>query len=556
MPVDALPDKFQDYAKKDAEATYYAWHSMIEGVDLSHLYSEPLQTATALALAELDQTGTRVDTAEALRLLPMFEKDMPELEAALIEAGLAREGVSDIVTDKMESLDEAADTFGEWVIDTGTDAPSIWHPYTGHERWDRCRVRVFKTKKRVEVSFGNRSFHLNFNAIRDRLQEVADKHKLRPPKTDKGYLSMEADWWEDRLPADADDLRTWQKRQKLEKILNTYLRLYSQVDRVFANWNVLGARSGRMSCASPNIQNIPKRKHGIRSVFVPDEGKVFVIADYCAQEMYTLAEVMSQMGIEGPLLRAIEDGIDLHKNTVYLMNGTPLSEVTKADRQAAKAYNFGFPGGLGPASFREYAKANYGVEMTLDEAKQGKRRFMRAYPDIAEYISRMQTDLDAGLIRHSQRGCAQWAQIMGLEWPCSRLDLKRAMLDHESRGIRQVIHNAERSLVVSLPSGRVRKGCVFTEGANTGFQGFASDVSKLGVVKCWLAGLEVKLVVHDEIGVQCLPEEVEETARLLEKCMLDSFIELCPRSGPYAKVEVEAPLERWGAATDKEGQKV
>jgi hypothetical protein len=504
-------------------------------------------------LAELDQTGTRVDTAEALRLLPMFEKDMPELEAALIEAGLARDGVSEQVHTQYPSLSDVPEQYQDFT-------PSIWHINGENEA---VRVTRYKTKDHVKLSTGVRSFHLNFNAfhlnfnaIRDRLQEVADKHKLRPPKTDKGYLSMEADWWEDRLPADADDLRTWQKRQKLEKILNTYLRLYSQVDRVFANWNVLGARSGRMSCASPNIQNIPKRKHGIRSVFVPDEGKVFVIADYCAQEMYTLAEVMSQMGIEGPLLRAIEDGIDLHKNTVYLMNGTPLSEVTKADRQAAKAYNFGFPGGLGPASFREYAKANYGVEMTLDEAKQGKRRFMRAYPDIAEYISRMQTDLDAGLIRHSQRGCAQWAQIMGLEWPCSRLDLKRAMLDHESRGIRQVIHNAERSLVVSLPSGRVRKGCVFTEGANTGFQGFASDVSKLGVVKCWLAGLEVKLVVHDEIGVQCLPEEVEETARLLEKCMLDSFIELCPRSGPYAKVEVEAPLERWGAATDKEGQKV
>jgi hypothetical protein len=497
-------------------------------------------------LAELDQTGTRVDTAEALRLLPMFEKDMPELEAALIEAGLARDGVSEQVHTQYPSLSDVPEQYQDFT-------PSIWHINGENEA---VRVTRYKTKDHLKLSTGVRSFHLNFNAIRDRLQEVADKHKLRPPKTDKGYLSMEADWWEDRLPADADDLRTWQKRQKLEKILNTYLRLYSQVDRVFANWNVLGARSGRMSCASPNIQNIPKRKHGIRSVFVPDEGKVFVIADYCAQEMYTLAEVMSQMGIEGPLLRAIEDGIDLHKNTVYLMNGTPLSEVTKADRQAAKAYNFGFPGGLGPASFREYAKANYGVEMTLDEAKQGKRRFMRAYPDIAEYISRMQTDLDAGLIRHSQRGCAQWAQIMGLEWPCSRLDLKRAMLDHESRGIRQVIHNAERSLVVSLPSGRVRKGCVFTEGANTGFQGFASDVSKLGVVKCWLAGLEVKLVVHDEIGVQCLPEEVEETARLLEKCMLDSFIELCPRSGPYAKVEVEAPLERWGAATDKEGQKV
>ena len=68
-------------------------------------------------------------------------------------------------------------------------------------------------------------------------------------------------------------------------------------------------------------------------------------------------------------------------------------------------------------------------------------------------------------------------------------------------------------------------------------------------------GGELLMLVHDELVTAAPPDQQEEEARLLTADMLQAFRDLCPDTGPFAKVEVEHSLTKWGAATDKDGNR-
>lgn len=111
--------------------------------------------------------------------------------------------------------------------------------------------------------------------------------------------------------------------------------------------------TGRTS-AFGNIssQNLP-RDERLRSLFVPSPGHVFLDADYSAVEMATLAQAtLAQFGGQSTMAEAINAGIDLHRLIASRMTGKPEDQITKDERQKAKAVNFGFPGGMGIKTFR------------------------------------------------------------------------------------------------------------------------------------------------------------------------------------------------------------
>src|SRR2546430_2268091 len=110
------------------------------------------------------------------------------------------------------------------------------------------------------------------------------------------------------------------------------------------------------------------------SLGTPPPGRVLVKADYSQIELRIAAKVAN----ESAMMEAYRIGADLHNLTARRLVGK--DDVTKADRQLAKAVNFGLLYGMGAKNFRVYARSHYGVELTEAQAEQYRRAFFAAYP--------------------------------------------------------------------------------------------------------------------------------------------------------------------------------
>ena len=79
---------------------------------------------------------------------------------------------------------------------------------------------------------------------------------------------------------------------------------------------------------------------------------------------------MARLSNDKTMIEAFQSGQDLHKLTASRLAGVPLDQVTKAQRQSAKSANFGLIYGVSAPRFRENAKNEYGIEMSLEEAER------------------------------------------------------------------------------------------------------------------------------------------------------------------------------------------
>ena len=148
--------------------------------------------------------------------------------------------------------------------------------------------------------------------------------------------------------------------------------------RIYAGWHQIGADSGRMACKAPNLQNLPRDKR-YRRCFIAPAGRVLVKADYSQIELRIAAKVSGDKA----MLAAYRAGEDLHTLTAQHVLG--IAEVTKEHRQLAKAVNFGLLYGMGARGFRLYAKSNYDLDLTEEQARRYRDAFFRAYPGLRRW---------------------------------------------------------------------------------------------------------------------------------------------------------------------------
>lgn len=151
--------------------------------------------------------------------------------------------------------------------------------------------------------------------------------------------------------------------------------LHPTTGRIHPSWRQIGAASGRMACSSPNLQQVP-REPAYRACFRAPEGRVLVKADYSQIELRLAAQIAG----EKRMIEAFQRGEDLHALTAKLVTGKP--EPARADRQLAKALNFGLLYGLGAEGLRTYARSGYGVELSTQEAAKLRERFFQSYPGL------------------------------------------------------------------------------------------------------------------------------------------------------------------------------
>lgn len=197
------------------------------------------------------------------------------------------------------------------------------------------------------------------------------------------------------------------KWRKWKKYMTTYFLpwrdLRDENDRIHPTYKLFGTVTGRLSCADPNLQQVP-RDPFIRGILGARRGWRLVVADYSQVEL----RIAAMMANESTMLAQFARGEDIHMIRACKMTGKLPKDVTKEERKAAKPVSFGFLYGMGAPKFVDYARDSYDVHFTLDEAEEVRYQFFNDYPRLltwherqrrlARRYSRVQSPI--GRVRH------------------------------------------------------------------------------------------------------------------------------------------------------------
>lgn len=171
--------------------------------------------------------------------------------------------------------------------------------------------------------------------------------------------------------------------RELKKLISTYISTlpgYIAADgKIHTTYNQTVTATGRLSSSNPNLQNLPirsERGRFIREAVIPDEGCLFLSADYSQIEL----RLMAHFSQDEHMLAAFRSGQDIHAATAAKIYGLPIDQVTKDQRRKAKTANFGIIYGI----------SAFGLAQQLDcsrsEAKQLIDDYFAAFPRVISYI--------------------------------------------------------------------------------------------------------------------------------------------------------------------------
>ena len=207
----------------------------------------------------------------------------------------------------------------------------------------------------------------------------AQGHKISSTKEeDLKELSLAGCSW-------AGDLLHYRGLSHQVAFMEDWLLKLSPIDgRLHPSYFQIQAATGRFSSREPNAQQIPKRGEdgqAIRKLFRAPPGKKLIKADFSGIEL----RIMACLSQDRTMLEAFQAGQDLHKLTASKVSGLPIEQITKAQRQGAKAVNFLLIYGGQPELLQRRAKETYGVEMSLEQAQSSHKMFFQAYPGVEAF---------------------------------------------------------------------------------------------------------------------------------------------------------------------------
>lgn len=324
----------------------------------------------------------------------------------------------------------------------------------------------------------------NMNSPKQLGEILFEKMQLDPKakKTKTGQYATSEDVLQ-KLASKHEIIKHILEYRTYQKLKSTYVdALPSQIDkldnRVHTNFSQTTAATGRLASVNPNLQNIPIRTlrgQQIRGAFVSGEGKKIISADYSQIELRLIAEISG----EDNMIKAFQDGEDIHASTAAKLFKIPLEEVSKTQRSQAKTVNFGIIYGQGAFALAEQT----GLSRT--EAKQMIEAYFETYPKLKEYMAEQ-------VNKARQMGYVE--TILGR---------KRHLKDINSNNF-VVRGHAERNAV------------------NAPVQGSAADIVKIAMIKIdrELEEQQLKtkmlLQVHDELVFEAPADEVEAASKLIK----------------------------------------
>jgi len=530
-----LDPGFFRYAVADAMATYQLYcrltavaKQITDRAGTSRQYgflTEAIQVKAAICLDAIHRTGLHID---------------------LDRAGQLRQEIDEAIQNAIGSLKDQA-------------GPELFHRY--------------KRTGEPKLNKANGLPKMNTTILTEQLREAAATLNMDPPRTATGKTTTSLNGY-------------WKPYRTLHPLIEAYCD-YSELTKLrtfFDNLNEpvihpryrIFVRSGRVSCSSPNIQQLP-RGSNVREVVTAGPGNLLLIIDYSAVELKTLAAVCySRYGFSrlGDVMKA---GIDPHSYTAAMFAGMELEEFqqlpdAKQLRQRAKAINFGFPGGLGAATLVSYAKQSYGVDITQTEAAEFRTRLTEeVYPELTLYLSEDSATVLAGTLQADVLQVRQfWPQpyhygmlkkvTEGTPYKADGKPYAEQTVQRTWQQLEQVNRNPQltaaitardtsdssplRQLMfapVTTPTGRIRGNVSFTAARNTPFQGLAADGAKLAMWELLKAGYQVVAFVHDEFVIELSKlDDCTAQAQRIERICCQAMQQLVgdiPVTAEYALAE-------------------
>jgi len=276
--------------------------------------------------------------------------------------------------------------------------------------------------------------------------------------------------------------------RKTNKLISTYgepiiEKIHELTNRLHTDFRQM-VSTGRMSSSKPNLQNIPK-KQKFRSCFIAKEGYVLITSDMSGAEL----RILGNLSKDPIFIDSYANGIDLHTKTASGVFNVPMDEVTKDQRNAAKAVGFGIV----------YGMSKYGLARRLKISEPAAQKIITGYLNTYKHVK-------------------QFLSESG----------KNAIRNRYSRSI------SGRKRYYNLPEyGHAdynkARGSVERQGKNAPIQGSNADTIKesmnLVVERLEVSGLDAKLLltVHDEIIVEAREDLKHEVSAIVEQSLIDGF---------------------------------
>ena len=355
---------------------------------------------------------------------------------------------------------------------------------------DELERDIVETQKKI-IEFAGTDFNIDSpKQLGDILFEIL-KIASNPKKTKTGQYATSEDIlskYMNRHPIVPLIL----EYRELRKLKSTYvdalpLLATKNENRIHSHFMQTVTATGRLSSTNPNLQNIPIRTEkgrAIRKSFIArNEDYVLMAADYSQIELRIMA-VLSQ---DPNMLKAFQNGEDIHAATASRVFSTPLDAVTREQRSKAKAVNFGIIYGQSAFGLAE----NLNISRT--EAKEIIDNYFMQYAKVREYM-------DAAIARARELGYVE------------------------------TIMKRRRYLPDINSANAVVRGFAERNAINAPIQGSAADIIKLAMIrvhdKIKELGLTSRVVlqVHDELVFDVYKSEIEIMQKLIREEMEQAYV--------------------------------
>ncbi len=343
-----------------------------------------------------------------------------------------------------------------------------------------------KLEEKLKNIYDMAGCEFNVNSPKQLSEVLFDEDKLNLPhgkKTKSGY-STNAEVLEslrDKHPIINEILEF----RGLTKLKSTYceglLKVIDNDGRIHSTLNQTETRTGRISSAEPNLQNIPVRTEQgreLRKFFIAKEGYVLVDADYSQIELRVLASLANDEN----MINAFLSGADIHSITASQVMGMPLENVTPNDRRKAKAVNFGIVYGIGAFSLSN------DIGVSIVEADRYIKGYLANYSGVAAFM-------------------------------------ENAKISAKEKGYAETYFGRRRYLPELQEKNAIRRGFGERVAMNMPIQGTAADIIKIAMIRVYerlkaeFPASKLIMQVHDELLIETPEKDAEKVAALLKETM-------------------------------------
>ncbi len=341
-----------------------------------------------------------------------------------------------------------------------------------------------KIESLVSEIYGEVGYEFNLNSPKQLGEALFEKMGLPAKKKTKSGYSTNADVLEG-LAQDYPVVAKILEYRTLAKLKSTYceglLKVIGDDGRIHSKLNQTETRTGRISSAEPNLQNIPVRSElgrEMRKFFKAKDGCVLVDADYSQIEL----RVLAHMANDKNMIDAFNNGDDIHAITASQVFNMPLMMVTPLMRSRAKAVNFGIVYGIGAFSLSK------DIGVTRAEADSYIKGYLSHFSGVQKYM-------------------------------------KAVVESAKENGYVETVFARRRYLPELTSSNAIMRAFGERVALNMPIQGTAADIIKIAMIKVYNSlknqCLNARLImqVHDELIVEAPESEAQMVAGIVKREM-------------------------------------